>query len=148
MLRASAASAHAVEHRPRKRALERGNGIEESESQPARSGKQRMGARESVDQPVRHRHAGPAIGAAAAAGIGYLVLRNHDHATVSGCVQSAESMDTLLDSKQNSYTLINTKSVPLKAGERVELRGKKVQRNSGPAFEVHGLVKDYGQCQQ
>jgi hypothetical protein len=98
-----------------------------------------------------HSSTGIAIGAgaAAAAGIGYLVLRNHNHATVSGCLQSADSVDTLLDSKQNTYTLINSKSVPLKAGDRVELRGKKVQRNSGAlAFEVHALVKDYGQCQQ
>jgi hypothetical protein len=98
-----------------------------------------------------HSSTGIAIGAGAAAavGIGYLVLRNHNHATVSGCVQSADSVDTLLDSKHNTYTLINSESVPLKAGERVELRGKRVQRNSGPlAFEVHGLVKDYGPCQQ
>ena len=98
-----------------------------------------------------HSSTGIAIGAgaAAAAGIGYLVLRNHNHATVSGCLQSADSVDTLLDSKQNTYTLINSKSVRLKAGDRVELRGKKVQRNSGAlAFEVHALVKDYGQCQQ
>ena len=97
-----------------------------------------------------HSSTGIAIGAGAAAavGIGYLVLRKHNHATVSGCLQSADNLDTLLDSKQNTYTLINSKSVPLKAGERVELRGKKVQQNSGTlAFEVHGLVKDYGQCQ-
>ena len=97
-----------------------------------------------------HSSRGIAIGAgaAAAAGIGYLVLRNHKHATVSGCLQSADNVDTLLDSKQNTYTLINSKSMPLKAGEHVELRGKKIQRNPGTlAFEVHGLVKDYGQCQ-
>jgi hypothetical protein len=98
-----------------------------------------------------HSSTGIAIGAGAAAGvgIGYLVLRNHRHATVSGCLQSTDHVDTLLDSKQNTYTLINSESVPLKAGERVELRGKKIQRDSGTlAFEVHGLVKDYGQCQQ
>src|SRR5258706_2269334 len=91
-----------------------------------------------------HSSTGIAIGAeaAAAVGIGYLVLRNHNHATVSGCLQSADNVDTLLDSKQNTYTLINSKSVPLTAGERVELRGKRVQRNAGAlAFEVHGLVK-------
>lgn len=98
-----------------------------------------------------HSSTGIAIGAGAAAavGIGYLVLRNHNHATVSGCLQSGNHVDTLLDGKQNTYTLINSKSVPLKAGERVELRGKRVQGNSGAlVFEVHGLVKNYGQCQQ
>jgi hypothetical protein len=98
-----------------------------------------------------HSSTGIAVGAGAAAAVelGYLVLRNHGHGTVSGCVQSADNVDTLLDSRQNTYTLINSKSVPLKAGERVEQRGKKAQRNSGTlAFEVQGVVKDYGQCQQ
>ena len=90
-----------------------------------------------------------AAGAAAAAGIGYLVLRNH-HGKVSGCVQSIDHVETLLDdSQKNVYTLINLNAVPLKTGERVELRGKRIRQNSGtPAFEVHGLIKDYGQCQQ
>jgi hypothetical protein len=98
-----------------------------------------------------HSSTGIAIGAGAAAavGIGYLVLRNHSHTTVSGCLESTDHVDTLLDSKQNTYTLINSESVLLKAGERVELRGKRVQRNPGElTFEVKGLVKDYGPCQQ
>ena len=98
-----------------------------------------------------HSSTGIAIGAgaAAAAGIGYLVLRNH-HGKVSGCVQSIDHVETLLDdSQKNAYTLINLNAVPLKTGERVELRGKRIRQNSGtPAFEVHGLIKDYGQCQQ
>jgi len=98
-----------------------------------------------------HSSTGIAIGAgaAAAAGIGYLVLRNH-HGKVSGCVQSIDHVETLLDdSQKNVYTLINLNAVPLKTGERVELRGKRIRQNSGtPAFEVHGLIKDYGQCQQ
>jgi len=98
-----------------------------------------------------HSSTGIAIGAgaAAAAGVGYLVLRNH-HGKVSGCVQSIDHVETLLDdSQKNAYTLINLNAVPLKTGERVELRGKRIRQNSGtPAFEVHGLIKDYGQCQQ
>ena len=98
-----------------------------------------------------HSSTGIAIGAgaAAAAGVGYLVLRNH-LGKVSGCVQSIDHVETLLDdSQKNAYTLINLNAVPLKTGERVELRGKRIRQNSGtPAFEVHGLIKDYGQCQQ
>jgi hypothetical protein len=94
-----------------------------------------------------HSSTGIAIGAGAAAGvgIGYLVLRNHNRGTVVGCLQS----ETLLqDNKNNTYALIISDSVPLKMGERVALRGKRIQRGSGgPAFEVHGLIKDYGQCE-
>ena len=87
-----------------------------------------------------HSSTGIAIGAGAAAavGVGYLVLRNHNHATVSGCLQSADNVDTLLDSKQNTYTLINSKSVPLKAGSAWSCVAKS-SGNSGLAFEVQGL---------
>lgn len=99
-----------------------------------------------------HSSTGIAIGAGAAAGVGivYLVLRNHNRGTVVGCLQSANnaSETVLHDNKNNTYTLINSDSVPLKMGERVALRGKTIQRSStGPAFEVHGLIKDYGQCE-
>jgi hypothetical protein len=99
-----------------------------------------------------HSSTGIAIGAGAAAGVGIgsLVLRNHNRGTVVGCLQSASNAsETLLhDNKNNTYALINSDSVPLKMGERVALRGKRIQRGSGrPAFAVHGLIKDYGQCE-
>lgn len=99
-----------------------------------------------------HSSTGIAIGAGAAAGagIGYLVLRNHNRGKVTGCLQSSDNGGTLLDdSKKNTYALINVSAVPLKTGERVQLKGKSIRRSSGtPAFEVHGLIKDYGPCQQ
>jgi hypothetical protein len=99
-----------------------------------------------------HSSTGIAIGAGAAAGvgIGYLVLHNHNRGKVTGCLQSAGNAGMLLDdNKKNSYALINPDAVTLKTGERVELRGKRIQQGSGTfAFEVRGLVKDYGQCQQ
>lgn len=98
-----------------------------------------------------HSSTGIAIGAGAAAGagIGYLVLRNHNRGRVTGCLQSADNAGTLLDDNQKTYALINPDAVPLTTGERVELRGKRIRQSSGTlAFEVHKLIKDYGQCQQ
>jgi hypothetical protein len=44
-----------------------------------------------------HSSTGIAIGAGAAAGIGYLVLRNHNRGTVVGCLRSASNAsETLL----------------------------------------------------
>ena len=99
-----------------------------------------------------HSSTGIAIGAGAAAGIGigYLVLRNHNHnrAKISGCLQASDHAETLLDDQNNTYNLINSESVPLKSGERVELRGKRVRSPGTLAFEVQGMGKDYGQCQK
>jgi len=83
------------------------------------------------------------------AGIGYLVLRNHNRGKVTGCLQSADNAGRLLDDNQKTYALINPAAVPLQTGERVELRGKRIRQSSGTfAFEIHGLIKDYGPCQQ
>jgi hypothetical protein len=100
-----------------------------------------------------HSSTGIAIGAGAAAGAGllYLVLHNRNHGKVVGCLQSIDNASETLrdDNRKDTYTLINSESVPLKAGERVALKGKKVSQSSGGlAFEVHGLIKDYGQCEQ
>jgi len=99
-----------------------------------------------------HTSTGIAIGAAAAGvGIAYLVLHNHAHGEVTGCIQSssAAEMTLLSDNKKTSYTLINNLSVALKTGDRVALKGKKIRQSSGDfAFEVHGLAQDYGACEQ
>jgi hypothetical protein len=98
-----------------------------------------------------HSSTGIAIGAgvAAGAGIGYLVLRNHNRSKVTGCVQSADRAGSLLDDNRKTHALINPAGVPLQTGERVALRGKRIRQSSGTfAFEVQGLIKDYGPCQQ
>ena len=100
-----------------------------------------------------HSSTGIAIGAGAAAGAGilYLVLHNRNHGKVVGCLQPAgNASETLrVDNRKDTYTLINSESVPLKAGERVALKGKKISQSSGGlGFEVHGLIKDYGPCEQ
>ena len=99
-----------------------------------------------------HSSTGIAIGAGAAAavGIGFLVWHNHNRGRVAGCLEAANNAsETLLDDKgKTTYTLVNSGSVPLKTGERVELRGKRTRQSSGaPAFEVHALIKDYGPCE-
>jgi hypothetical protein len=97
-----------------------------------------------------HSSTGIAIGAGAAAGIGigYLVLRNHNRAKISGCLQASDHAETQLDDENKTYNQIISESVPLKSGERVELRGKRVRSPGTLAFEVQGMVKDYGQCRQ
>ena len=100
-----------------------------------------------------HSSTGIAIGAAAAAGVGiaYLVLHNHAHGNVVGCLQPSDAASTrsVSDNKKSTYTLINNDSVTLKTGERVALKGNKIRQNSGElAFEVHGLAKDYGACER
>jgi hypothetical protein len=99
-----------------------------------------------------HAGTGIAIGAGAAAGVGilYLVMHNRHRSEVVGCLQSANNVSETLrdDNGKDTYTLINSESVPLKAGERVALKGKKVSQSSGGrAFEVHGLIKNYGPCE-
>jgi hypothetical protein len=98
-----------------------------------------------------HSSTGIAIGAVAAAGAGvaYLVVHNHNRGAVTGCLlPSGTESNMLLNDKKGTYTLINNDSVPLKTGDRVALRGKRIRQNSGElAFEVHGLAKDYGPCE-
>jgi hypothetical protein len=98
-----------------------------------------------------HTSTGIAIGAGAAAGVGilYLVLHNRNHNKVVGCLQSGNNTSETLrdDNRKDTYTLINSESVPLRAGEHVALKGRKVLQGGGHAFEVHGLIKDYGQCE-
>ena len=99
-----------------------------------------------------HSSTGIAIGAGAAAGVGIgdLILHNHNHGKIMGCLQPVDNAGTLLDdNKKNIHALINPDAVSLKTGERVELRGRRIHQDSGTlTFEVHRLVKDYGQCQQ
>jgi hypothetical protein len=93
---------------------------------------------------------GIAIGAGAAAGVAvaYLALRNRP--TMVGCVEASSDGTKLMNEKdQKTYALIASNDVVLSPGERVALKGKKTEDDSGKlGFEVHKLVKDYGSCKQ
>ena len=93
---------------------------------------------------------GKAIGAglgAAAGGAGLLYLVMRHRGMVTGCVQSAnDGLRLVDDKKKRSYTLF-LDGADVKAGELVELRGKKAKDGSGdPSFQAHELVKNLGGC--
>jgi len=87
------------------------------------------------------------IGVGAAAGAGLLFLALH-HTSMTGCVQPAEDGLRFVDEKKKtSYTLVSG-SVPLKAGQRAELQGKKAKDATGAQmFTVKKLAKDLGSCE-
>ncbi|HVH72296.1 MAG TPA: hypothetical protein VNB49_14455 [Candidatus Dormibacteraeota bacterium] len=90
---------------------------------------------------------GAGIGAGAAAGAGILFLTLHYHGRVTGCVQPADDGLRLLDEKNNrSYALVPG-DVYLKAGQRVQLKGKKSKNDTGAEmFSAKKLIKDLGAC--
>lgn len=84
--------------------------------------------------------------AAGAATVGLLYWKFHNRASLNGCV--AGDGDKLVTQNDNlTYQLTNTQYPPLKAGERVELLGKKGKNAAGElTFKVRKLSKDLGQC--
>ena len=93
---------------------------------------------------------GKAIGigvGAAAAGAGVLFLALHHHGAVTGCVRQTDDGLRLVDEKKNKSYALEPGSVDVKAGDRVELKGKKSTANGGSAmFEPTKLVKSMGSC--
>ena len=86
------------------------------------------------------------IGVGAAAGAGLLFLALH-HSSVTGCVQPGEDGLRFVDEKKNTSYSLAAGDVSLKAGERVQLQGKKSKSTSGgETFVAKKLVKDLGSC--
>lgn len=86
------------------------------------------------------------IGVGAAAGAGLLFLALH-HSSVTGCVQPAEDGLRFVDEKRNTSYSLTAGGVSLKAGQRVQLQGKKSKSTSGgQTFVAKKLVKDLGSC--
>jgi hypothetical protein len=88
---------------------------------------------------------GGVAGGAAVLG-GLLYWKYHHRAKLQGCVGG--NGDKLVSEKDNkTYKLMNAQSEPLKAGERLELLGKKAKNETGEStFEVHKMNKDLGMC--
>ena len=86
------------------------------------------------------------VAGGAAGGAGLLYWKLHNRAKLQGCV--AGDGDRLVNEKDNqTYGLTNKQGETLKAGERVELLGKKTRNASGePTFEVHKMSRDFGSC--
>jgi hypothetical protein len=87
------------------------------------------------------------IGIGATAGVGLLFLALHHRGTVTGCVRQTDEGLRLVDEKKNRSYGLETGSVEVKAGERVELKGKKSNEKGGAAmFQPTKLVKSLGSC--
>jgi len=94
---------------------------------------------------------GAAIGigiGAAAAGVGTVYLLTHRISKVSGCVLAYNDGLRLTDDKTQKKLSLVAATADIKAGERVELKGK---IKKGPAgeqnFLVKSVTKNFGQCQ-
>ncbi len=89
---------------------------------------------------------GIAIGAGAAAGLGLLYLAMHKTSLV-GCLEpSTDGLKLMSEKDKNTYALI-ANGQDLKAGERVELKGKKIKAHSGArSFRVQKVAHDFGSC--
>ncbi len=90
---------------------------------------------------------GIAAGAAAGAGILYYVM--HSRNRLAGCVQSSNDGLSLVDDKHNQTYSLEGADGDVKAGERVQLKGKKVKDSSGAqSFQVRSVVRHLGSCQE
>ncbi|MCU1239950.1 MAG: hypothetical protein JWO71_676 [Candidatus Acidoferrum typicum] len=87
------------------------------------------------------------IGVGAAAGVGVLFLALHHHGAVSGCVQQTDDGLRLVDEKKNKSYVLEPGSVDVKAGDHVQLKGKKSSGAAGAEmFEPTKIVKNLGRC--
>ena len=87
------------------------------------------------------------IGVGAAAGVGVLFLALHHHGAVTGCVQQTDDGLRLVDEKKNKSYALEPGSVDVKAGDRVQLMGKKSSGNAGAEmFEPTKVIKNLGSC--
>jgi hypothetical protein len=87
------------------------------------------------------------IGVGAAAGAGILFVALHNHGNVTGCIEPAEDGLRLVDAKKNKSYALLAGPVPLRPGQRVELKGQKSKSEDGTqSFEARKLVKDLGSC--
>jgi hypothetical protein len=93
---------------------------------------------------------GKAIGigvGAAAAGATTLFVVMHHRGVVTGCVRQTDDGLRLVDEKKNKSYALEPGIVSVKAGDRVQLKGKKSSANGGTLmFEPTKVVKNLGSC--
>jgi len=88
------------------------------------------------------------IGVGAAAGVGILAYAlHHHHAQMTACVEPTDDGLRIVDEKKNASYALKASDVYLKAGQRVEVQGKKSKSDAGvETFVPTKLVKDLGPC--
>ena len=93
---------------------------------------------------------GKAIGigvGAAAAGVGAVYFLTHRASKVTGCTEMADDGLHLTDEKSKRTLALLPGPASIKAGERVELKGKIRKNGAGDqSFLVKTVAKDFGEC--
>ena len=84
---------------------------------------------------------------AAAIGAGAIYLITHHASKVSGCVEASDDGLNLLDDRTKKTLMLVPGKADVKAGERVELKGKFKKNATGDQrFLVKTVAKDFGEC--
>lgn len=93
---------------------------------------------------------GAAIGVgvgAAAAGVGAIYFITHRASRISGCVETSDDGLHLTDDKTKRSLMLVPGKADIKAGDRVELKGKfKKSATGDQSFLVKTVAKDFGEC--
>ena len=93
---------------------------------------------------------GAAIGVgvgAAVAGVGAVYLITHRASKVTGCVETANDGLRLTDDRSKRTLALVPGAANVKAGERLELKGKIKKSDAGDqTFLVKTVAKDLGEC--
>jgi hypothetical protein len=93
---------------------------------------------------------GAAIGigvGAAVAGVGAVYLITHRSSKVTGCVETADDGLHLTDDRSKRTLALVPGGANVKAGERLELKGKIRKSDAGDrTFLVKTVAKDLGEC--
>jgi len=93
---------------------------------------------------------GKAIGigvGAAAVGVGAVYLMTHRASKVTGCTEMADDGLRLTDDKTKRTLALLPGPANVKAGERVELKGKIRKNATGDqSFLVKSVANDFGEC--
>jgi hypothetical protein len=93
---------------------------------------------------------GAAIGAgvgAAAIGAGAIYLMTHRASKISGCVETNDDGLSLTDDRTKKTLMLVPGKADVKAGDRLELKGKFSKNATGDQrFLVKTVAKDFGEC--
>jgi len=93
---------------------------------------------------------GAAIGAgvgAAAIGAGAVYLITRRASKISGCVETSDDGLNLIDDRTKKTLMLVPGKADVKAGDRVELKGKFKKNATGDQrFLVKTVAKDFGEC--
>jgi len=84
---------------------------------------------------------------AAAIGAGAIYLMTHRASKISGCVETSDDGLSLTDDRTKKTLMLVPGKADVKAGDRVELKGKFSKNATGDQrFLVKTVAKDFGEC--